>query len=96
MLKLPPWICLTTLETGTPWQRTALHASIRWFAKEVPIVSIVVPFFGLTNFCIIKDPKKGNPRTELQWRLEVTCSLGCSCRSLGFLMLPLQMGLSEN
>ena len=32
-----------------------------------PIVSIVVPFFGLTNS--ILRILKGNPKKELQWRL---------------------------
>ena len=35
----------------------------------LPIVSIVVPFFGLTNF--ILRILKGNPKKELQWRLLV-------------------------
>ena len=35
--------------------------------RPLPIVSIVVPFFGLTNslFRILK----GNPKKELQWGL---------------------------
>ena len=33
----------------------------------LPIVSIVVPFFGLTNS--ILRILKGNPQKELQWRL---------------------------
>ena len=33
----------------------------------LPIVSIVVPFFGLTNF--ILSILKGSPQKELQWRL---------------------------
>ena len=36
---------------------------------KVLIVSIVVPFFGLTNF--ILRILKGNPKKELQWRLQV-------------------------
>ena len=36
---------------------------------NIPIVSIVVPFFGLTN-SILRIPK-GNPKKELQWRLQV-------------------------
>ena len=35
--------------------------------RILPIVSIVVPFFGLTN-SILRIPK-GNPQKELQWRL---------------------------
>ena len=37
-----------------------------WF---LPIVSIVVPFFGLT-ISILRN-LKGNPKKELQWRLQV-------------------------
>ena len=33
----------------------------------IPIVSIVVPFFGLTKS--ILRILKGNPKKELQWRL---------------------------
>ena len=36
---------------------------------EVPIVSIVVPFFGLTNY--ILRILSGNPKKELQWGLQV-------------------------
>ena len=39
----------------------------------LPIVSIVVPFFGLTNS--ILRILKGNPKQELQWRLQVVLSL---------------------
>ena len=35
----------------------------------VPVVSIVVPFFGLTNF-ILRN-LKGRLKKELQWRLQV-------------------------
>ena len=35
----------------------------------LPLVSIVVPFFGLTNS--ILRILKGNPTKELQWRLQV-------------------------
>ena len=35
--------------------------------QKLPIVSIVVPFFGLTNF--VSRILKGNPKKELQWRL---------------------------
>ena len=38
-------------------------------AGVLPIVSIVVPFFGLTNS--ILRILKGNPKKELQWRLQV-------------------------
>ena len=43
---------------------SALKSSSRWL---IPIVSIVVPFFGLTNstYRILK----GSPKKELQWRL---------------------------
>ena len=34
---------------------------------HIPIVSIVVPFFGLANF--ILRILNGNPKKELQWRL---------------------------
>ena len=33
----------------------------------LPIVSIVVPFFGLTNYVL--RILEGNPQKELQWRL---------------------------
>ena len=36
--------------------------------EALPIVSIVVPFFGLTN-CILRI-LKGNSKKELQWRLK--------------------------
>ena len=35
--------------------------------KPLPIVSIAVPFSGLTNFVL--RILKGNPEKELQWRL---------------------------
>ena len=35
----------------------------------LPIVSIVVPFFGLTNSIYILRILKGNPKKEPQWRL---------------------------
>ena len=35
---------------------------------RIPIVSIVVPFFGLTNYFVLRI-LKGNPKKELQWRL---------------------------
>ena len=41
----------------------------RLYNRNVPIVSIVVPFFGLTNS--ISRILKGNPKKELQWRLQV-------------------------
>ena len=47
--------------------------SIKGFVTELhhyrvlPIVSIVVPFFGLTNS--ILRILKGSPKKELQWRL---------------------------
>ena len=40
----------------------------------LPIVSIVVPFFGFTNS--ILRILKGNPKKELQWRLQVGCMRG--------------------
>ena len=36
-------------------------------SSKLPTVSIVVPFFGLTNS--ILRILKGNPKKELQWRL---------------------------
>ena len=36
-------------------------------AQGLPIVSIVVPFFGLTKYII--RILKGDPKKELQWRL---------------------------
>ena len=41
----------------------------RFFWGDLPIVSIVVPFFGLTKS--ILRILKSNPKKELQWRLEV-------------------------
>jgi len=38
-------------------------------AQGLPIVSIVVPFFGLTNY-ILRN-LQGIPKKELQWRLQV-------------------------
>ena len=38
-----------------------------FFVWGLPIVSIVVPFFGLTNS--ILRILKGSPKKELQWRL---------------------------
>ena len=37
------------------------------FLWDLPIVSIVVPFFGLTKS--ILRILKGNPKKDLQWRL---------------------------
>ena len=39
----------------------------RGASETLPIVSIVVPFLGLTNF--ILRILKGTPKKELQWRL---------------------------
>ena len=47
------------------------RSRLRPRSPVVPIVSIVVPFFGLTNS--ILRILKGNPKKELQWRLQV-CS----------------------
>ena len=45
----------------------SFHAFRPVRGSEIPTVSIVVPFFGLTNF-IVRN-LKGNPKKELQWRL---------------------------
>ena len=45
----------------------ALWSSLHRLCSGTPVVSIVVPFFGLTNS--ILRFLKGNPQKELQWRL---------------------------
>ena len=50
--------------------RAAAHGdgAVPWLRVQgVPIVSIVVPFFGLTK-SILRIPKM-NPKNVLQWRL---------------------------
>ena len=49
------------------WDSSALLETCS--VLDIPIVSIVVPFFGLTNS--ILRILKGNPKKELQWRLQV-------------------------
>ena len=46
---------------------------MRTLEPGIPIVSIVVPFFGLTNSRL--GILTGNPKKELQWRLQVVYGL---------------------
>ena len=36
---------------------------------KLPIVSIVVPLFGLTSFIMVRILSGNPPKKELQWRL---------------------------
>ena len=62
---LPSCFCIRLYGTQDTLQ-CGLVLAMYWGGKRLPIVSIAVPFFGLTN-SILRIPK-GNPKKELQWR----------------------------